>query len=395
FPGLSFGWQIGQEPFLANATWLDGLKLRASYGEVGNTAIDPYQTQGGLQRTTYAWDETPAFGFALRDIPNASLGWEVSKTLNIGADFDILQGRFNGSIEWYRTNTEDILLARNLPPTSGYSSVFQNIGSTRTTGVEFNLGAIILDNPSGLSWDVNFNISAYEEEIVELALRDEDGNPIDDIGNEWFIGEPLEVFFDYEKIGIYQTNEVELADALENKVPGEIKLRDVNGDGIIDPDDRVILGSDIPDFFGGITNRFEFRGFDLSFFFFFRQGQMISSRFHNNNNTLFARYNNLDVDYWTPDNPTNSMPRPNQNQERPRNSTTLAYFDGSFLKLRNVQLGYNLPAAVSSRIGMSNLRLYVSGQNLWFSSQYDTFDPEIGGVIPSSRIILGGIRATF
>ncbi len=395
FPGLSVGWRLGAEPFLAGVDWLDGLKLRASYGEVGNTAVDPYQTQGSLQRTTYAWDENPAFGFALNNIPNSELSWEVAKTVNVGVDFDILNGRFNGSFEVYRTNTVDILLDRNLPPTSGYSSIFQNIGSTRTQGAEMNLGAAILTNPRGLQWNVNFNISTYDEEIVELALVDEEGNPTDDIGNGWFIGEPLNIFFDYEKIGIYQLDEVEFANTAENKVPGEIKLRDQDGDGVITPADRVILGTDVPDFFGGITNSFQYRGFDLSVFFFFRQGQMIASRFHRGNNSLFARYNNLDVDYWTVDNPTNANPRPNQNQERPRDGNTLSYFDGSFLKLRNVQIGYNLPDNLVTRLGMSRLRVYASGQNLWFSSEYDTFDPEINGVIPSNRLLIGGIRATF
>ncbi|WP_116127084.1 SusC/RagA family TonB-linked outer membrane protein [Lewinella sp. IMCC34183] len=400
FPGLSVGWRVGAEPFMENLGWLNDLKLRASYGQVGNTAVDPYSTQGALQRTVYAWDESPAFGFALRDIPNDQLGWEVSKTLNLGVDIDVLNGRFNASFEYYRTNTEDLLLARNLPPTSGYSSILQNVGSTRTKGAELVLGAGILNNPTGLNWSVDFNISGYREEITELALFNEDGTPADDIGNQWFIGQPINVFYDYRKIGIWQADEVDLADATENKVPGEIRLDDVDGDGVITPADRVLLGSDVPDFFGGLTNRFEYRGVELSFFLYFRQGQMISSRFHAGNNSLFARYNNLDVDYWTIDNPTNENPRPNENQESPRNGSTLTYFDGSFVKLRNVQLGYNLPDNVISRLGLSRLRVYVSGQNLWFASKYESFDPELqdpsqNDVIPSTKIIMAGVRATF
>ncbi len=396
FPGFSVGWRIGAEPFLADVSWINDLKIRAGYGQVGNAAINPYQTQGALERTVYGWNESPAFGFALRDIPNPNLTWEKSTNVNVGFDFDLLNGRFNGSLDWYATNTDDVLLSRNLPLTSGYSSVFQNIGSTRTTGVDFNLGATILrGGQNKLSWDVQFNISTYDEEIVSLALRDEDGNPTDDVGNTWFIGQPLGVFYDYQKEGIYQLGEEDLAASRENKVPGEIRLADINGDGVITPDDRTIIGSDIPDYFGGITNTFRYGGLDFSFFFFFRRGQTISSNFHASYNTLFARYNNLDVDYWTVNNPTNANPRPNQNQERPRDGSTLTYFDGGFIKLRNVQLGYNLPEAITDRLNMSKLRVYVSGQNLWFSSKYDTFDPEINGVIPSSRIILGGVRATF
>ena len=404
FPGLSVGWRVGAEPFMQNLSWLNDFKIRASYGEVGNTAVDPYSTQGALQRTVYAWDENPAFGFALRDIPNSDLSWETSRTLNAGIDVDILNGRLNASFEIYNTNTENILLARNLPPTSGYNSILQNVGSTRTKGAEIVLGAGILQNPTGLNWSLDFNISGYREEIIELALVDENGTPIDDIGNQWFIGEPLNVFFDYRKIGIYQSNEVEMADSRENKVPGEIKLDDIDGDGVITPADRLILGSDVPDYFGGITNRFEYRGLDLSFFFFFRQGQMIQSRFHQGNNSLFARYNNLDVDYWTVDNPTNANPRPNENQEFPRDGSTLTYFDGSFVKLRNVQLGYNIPDNLVQRMGLSRLRVYVSGQNLWYSAAFDSYDPELQDpairdsgedLIPSTRILMGGLRATF
>lgn len=411
FPGVSVGWRILEEPFMQNVTFLDELKFRASYGAVGNTSIAPYQTAGALSRTVYAWDESPAFGFGLNQIPNPNLGWEISSTTNVGVDFSFLNGRFNGAVEVYRTNTTDLLLRRNLPFTSGYENILQNIGSTQSDGIEFSLGATIFDDPDGFQWSIDFNISSYNEKITELALKDENGNSIDDIGNRWFIGEPIRVFFDYEKIGIYQANEVDLAKAAENKVPGEIKLKDQDGDGIITANDRIILGTDVPDFLGGITNRFSYKGFDLSFFFFFRQGGMIGSSFHTSGsfNGLFGRYNNLDVDYWTPDNPTNEFPRPNQNQEFPRSGSTLGYFDGSFVKLRNASLSYTLPAAVTSKLKMSRLKLYVSGQNLLVFSPYETYDPEVDvtntsglpsagagdAIIPATKIILFGINAEF
>ncbi len=407
FPGVSVGWRIADEPFMDGGIF-DDLKLRASYGEVGNTSIDPYQTFGGLASTTYAWDETPALGFRLNEIPNADLGWEVSKTLDIGLDFDLLNGRINGAFDWYQTNTEDLLLARNLPFTSGYTNVFQNIGATRTTGVELFLNAGIINSPK-FKWDVSFNISSYDEEITELALKDENGNPIDDVGNNWFIGQPIRVFFDYRKIGIWQADEADLARSVDNQEPGTIRVDDTDGDGVITPNDRVIIGSDVPDYLGGITNTFEFAGFDLSVFFFFRQGHTIFSNFHEGNNTLFARYNNLNVDYWTIDNPTNAFPRPNENQERPRYDDTMAYFDGGFIKLRNVTLGYNLPSNLLEKLKISSMRFYLSGQNLWFASDFDTFDPEVNdpnlnnrpevgggnGIIPTSKVVLFGVNAKF
>ena len=396
FPGISAGWRIDQEDFLLD-TSISEMKLRASYGEVGNTSVDPYQTAGRLGSTVYAFGEEPALGFGLNEIPNEDLTWEVSKTLDIGVDYGFFNNRLVGSFDWFRTNTEDLLLARSLPSTSGYESVLQNIGATRTTGFEFTISGGIIDNTDdGFNWDVDLNVSTYSEEITELALKDENGNAIDDIGNGWFIGQPIQVFYDYEKIGIWQANEEAAALAADNKVPGEIKLNDLNGDGVITPDDRKIIGDGVPDFYGGFNNKFSYKGFDLGIFFVYRQGHMINSNFHAQNNSLFGRYNNLDVDYWTIDNPTNAFPRPNENQESPRNGSTLRYFDGSFIKLRNLSLGYNLPESITERLGMEKLRLSVSGQNLWFISDYDTFDPEVSedppnpgdnGVLLSSAVV--------
>ena len=138
FPGLSVGWNLTEESFLQNSGF-DQLKLRASYGAVGNTAIDPYQTLGGLARTTYAFGSSAAYGFRLADIPNADLGWEISTTIDVGLDYSFLNGRISGALDYYSTNTTDLLLARNLPYTSGYTSVFQNIGATKTSGMEFNV----------------------------------------------------------------------------------------------------------------------------------------------------------------------------------------------------------------------------------------------------------------
>ncbi|WP_209404708.1 TonB-dependent receptor [Pseudozobellia sp. WGM2] len=419
FPGGSVGWRLSEEAFLEDSS-VSQLMLRASYGEVGNTSVNPYQTAGRLGVIPYAYGEEGVLGFGLSEIPNANLGWEVSKTVDIGLDFGLFNGRVSGTVDWFRTNTEDILLDRSLPATSGYPSILQNIGSTRTQGLEFAVSTKIFDNPEAFSWKLDFNIAGYREQITELALKDEDGNPIDDVGNSWFIGEPIQVFYDYKKIGIYQANEVDLANAMEQKVPGEIKLQDTNNSGDIDPGDRQILGTDTPDYYGGLTNRFSYKGVELGLFFYFRQGQTIESGFHAGNNSLFARYNNLDVDYWTIDNPTNANPRPNENQESPRNGSTLTYFDGSFIKLRNISLSYALPNSITDKLGMESLKFTLSGQNLWFITDYETFDPEVGetddnagpfrinlpeeqngasslgsGIVPSNKMYSLTLSATF
>lgn len=410
FPGISAGWRVIDEAFMSGATnWLSELKLRASYGEVGNTSVDPYQTAGRLERSLYDWNDANAAGFRLNEIENSMLGWEISKTFDIGADFGFFNGRLSGTLDYYRTNTEDLLLERQLPFTSGYEQILQNVGSTETKGIELSLGATIFDTPGGFRWNTNFNITHYTEAITELALRDENGNPIDDTGNQWFIGQPIQVFFDYDKIGIWQANEADLAQDMDGAYPGEIKVADVDEDGVITPDDRTILGSDVPDVLGGITNRFEYKGFDLSFFFYYRLGHMIDSRFNSDQNTMQGRYNNMDVDYWTIDNPTNEYPRPNLNQERPQKYETLRYYDGSYVKLRNVTLGYNFPRKLIEKVGMSSLRLYATAQNPLFWAKYDTFDPETTNSndddtsdneintndVPSTKLFLIGINLQF
>jgi TonB-linked SusC/RagA family outer membrane protein len=399
FPGASIGWRMIDESFMSGVNFISELKLRASYGEVGNTSVAPYQTLGRLRRTVYSLGDTPYLGFGLNEIPNSGLGWEISSTSNLGVDFGFFNNRLSGSFEYYITNTTDLLLQRNLPYTSGYTDILQNIGATKTQGVELSINATPVV-AQDFRWDIQFNISKYKEQITDLVLKDGNGNPVDDVGNQWFIGQPIQVYFDYEKIGIWQADEADLARDMENKFPGEIKVKDQDGDGKITPSDRLVLGSDVPDYLGGFTNRFQFKNFDFSFFLFYRMGHMIRSRFHDSNNNLEARYNNLNVDYWTIDNPSNANPRPNVYQEFPRDTSTRSYFNGSFIKLRNVTLGYNLPTPVANKLAMSKLRIYASAQNPIFWSTFDTWDPELAGdinagSIPSSRQFLLGINVSF
>lgn len=417
FPGVSVGWRIGQENFLKHINALSDLKLRVSYGVVGNTSIAPYQTQGALARTAYVFGETAAFGYRLNSIPNSDLGWEKTATLNFGVDYAFFNGRISGTVDYYLSNTTDLLLRRQLPQSTGYSQVLENIGETKGTGIEIGLETVNFDRRN-FGWSTSFNFFHNTEEIVSLFGGEGDflvdGKLLTgDIGNRWFIGYPIGVFYDHEKIGIWQLHEVDEASKF-GSVPGEIKLRDVNGDGKITGDDRVILGDDIPDYQLGLTNRFDVGDFDFSFFVLARVGQMIYSDFHVGNNTLAGRYNNLNLDYWTPDNPTNAYPRPNVEQEFAKYNTTMGYFDGSYVKLRNVTLGYNFKREWIEKLRLSRLRAYVQAQNPKFWSKYETFDPETGqegvrddnpsvgnrqqnvnGDVPLARIFLFGLNVGF
>ena len=407
FPGLSAGWRIKDEDFMSGVKVFSDLKLRASYGVVGNTSIDPYKTQGVLSKSLYSWDEANAAGFALSEIPNPNLGWEKSATVDVGLDFGLFNGRLSGTFDVYVTNTTDLLLKRNLPPTTGYDQIFANIGATKTNGFEITLSGNIIASPGGFKWDADFNLAHYQEQIVDLAQRDANGNKTNDTGNAWFIGQPIRVLYDYQKVGIWQKNELDAAQKLMGGYPGEIKLKDTDGSGQITPADRVVLGSDIPSAYGGLNNRFSYKGFDFSFFLYYRLGYMIDSRFSADQATMQSRYNNLNVDYWTIDNPTNSYPRPNKNQESPQYASVLRYTDGGYIKLRTVSLGYSFPAGILSKLGLSSFRVYVTAQNPIVWSSYKLFDPEVAppstptgstngsGTVPSNKVFLGGINLTF
>jgi TonB-linked SusC/RagA family outer membrane protein len=392
FPSAAIGWNIAEEGFLKGSKWLEQLKLRASYGSIGNTAINPYQTQTSLSRTTYLFGTTGAYGYRPNILGNPDLKWESTSTANIGLDFSIWAGRVSGNIEVYQADTRDLLLNDQLPLTSGFSSVLRNVGRTRNKGLEVTLSTVNVDK-GDFRWSTDLQFTHNKEAILELF-----NGKVDDIGNARFIGQPLTAYFDFKKIGIWQTSELDLATKYQRK-PGEIKVEDVNGDGKHDASDRTILGSQVPKWSGGITNRFEYKGFDLSFFIFARIGSLIQSGFHSSFNSLAGRYNNLDVDYWTPNNPTNEFPRPNQNQEFPVYQSTLTYFSGTFVKLRNINFGYNIPTKK-----ITGLRIFTSIQQpfIWseYRQKYKGIDNETDGSVnenqtPSVRQITFGINAKF
>lgn len=372
FPSVAVGWNMDQEAFLKNSSFVDQLKMRVSYGSIGNQAINPYQTQALLGRTSYAWDNNGAFGYRPVSIGNPDLKWETSTTFNIGTDFSIFKSRVFGSVEYYITTTSDLLAPQPLPNSTGFGGFTTNIGETQNRGIEATISTLNIEK-GDFVWQTDFIFTRNREEILSLPNGD-------DIAAGRFIGQPLTVFFDYKKLGIWQTEEKDEA-AIYSDIPGYIKIQDTNEDGKINADDRVILGSTVPDFSLGLTNRFNYKNFDLSFFIFGRFGSMINSEFHTGNNNLAGRYNNLDVDYWTPTNPTNLYPRPNQNQEFPKYNTSLRYYDGTFVKVRNINLGYTFGASALKKIGLSSLRLYSSIQNPFIFSEYRNvhkgIDPEV------------------
>ena len=406
FPSVSAGWVISDEAFLNKVKAISFLKIRAGYGQVGNTSIEPYQTLGGLTRSSYAFGSEPAFGYALNVIPNPDLRWEISKTINVGVDFGLLNDRISGSLELYDTKTSDLLLSRLIPITSGYASILQNIGATSNKGWELTLNGSIISSASGFKWDAAANVFSNKEKIVELFNGSDD-----DVGNKWFIGQPINVFYSFKQTGIWQSSEATQATEAGQR-PGDIKIGDVNGrdangvltkspDGKINADDRTVLGSTVPKWSGGITNRFSFKGIDFSFLVFARQGQMIQSDFHNlGGNQWQGRYNSINFDYWTPTNETNQIPRPYA-ASAPLYADAVRYFNGSFVKIRNITLGYNLPKSLFGKTGISSLRIYGTADNAFIFSKYKLVDPEtangiVGGSTPmSAATYVFGVNLKF
>ncbi|ASZ09763.1 TonB-dependent receptor [Chitinophaga pendula] len=395
FPSVALGWNLSQEQFIRNARFIDNLKLRVSYGKIGNTGIPPYATQGGLNRLPYSFGNKGVLGFQPNQPRNPNLTWETTTSFNAGIDFAFLKNRISGSIDIYQQRTTDLLLQRFLPFSNGFNSVLENLGSTQNRGLEIALSGAIIDNPKGFSWSADANFFFNRERILTLI----DGKK-DVPGNSWFIGYPTQVYYDFEKIGIWQDEK----DAqVYGQRQGEIRLRDVDGNNRIDDKDRVILGSAQPKWSAGLTQRFSYKGFDLSIVAFARVGGMIRSDFYQDYNTLFGRYNNLNISYWTPTNHTNDFPRPNRFQERPNYNSTLSYFDGSFFKIRNISLGYSLPESLMKNWGMQALRVNVDVKQPLilapYRQKYKGIDPEdvntIGVDAPATWMLQFGINARF
>lgn len=417
FPGIAVGWNITNEDFMKNVTFIDMLKLRGGWGKVGNQGVRPYQTQGLLSRTTYAFDDVGAFGFRPGTISNPNLRWESSGNANIGLDFSVYRGRVQGSLELYETNTKSLLLNDFLPGAVGFNFFSNNVGHTRNKGIELGISTVNVSSKNGFKWTTDFQFTKNKEEIVSLY-----NGKVDDLGNRWFIGYPLNTYFDWKKDGIWQTNEADQAKAFGSEV-GQIKVQDNNGrdaqgkltgqaDGKINADDRTLIGTDVPKWAGGLTNRFEFKGFDFSFFLYGRFGNTILSGFHRNQLQLAGRYQQIKVDYWTPNNPTNEFPRPKSNQEFPVYNSTLFYYDGSFIKLRNINFGYTFNNKIANKIGAESVRLFSSIQQpkIWstYLTKYNGVDPEAtitnsptgltgvdSGVTPSTTVTTFGLNIKF
>lgn len=371
YPAFSVGWNINKEGFMKNVNWVNSLKLRGGYGQTSNQSVAPYATLGNLSTRPYNFGDTNAIGYYVSTLPNQNLGWEYSITTNYGLDFSLFNNRLSGTAEYYTTDTKDLLLSVSLPVTSGVSSYVGNVGATQNKGWELSLNGTILDNYNGWTWDAGVNFYSNKNKLQSLASgQTEDNN------NWWFVGKPLNVIYDYKNIGIYQTDaEAKLYEGPAGAA-GMIKVEytgDYNADGtptrLIGAEDRQVLNAD-PKLQGGFNTRVAYKKFDLSIVGLFQSGGILNSTLYGSNGYLNindGRRGQIDIDYWTPTNTDARFPLPGGPTEsnNPKYGSTLGYFDGSFVKLKTITLGYSFDKEWIKSAGMEKLKLYCTIQNPW------------------------------
>ncbi len=369
YPAISAGWNISNEAFMQNVSFVNNLKLRAGFGQTSNQAIAPYSTLGLLSTRPYNFGPTNyGTGYYVSQLPNKDLGWEFSKTLNFGVDFSILNNRLSGTIEYYITKTEDVLLGLSLPPTSGVTGYTANIGSTQNKGFELTLNGTILNNVNGWTWEAGVNFYTNKNKLTSLAsgqTRDE--------ANWWFVGHNINAIYDYKRLGLWQDKDQYLNILEPGGNLGMIKVEytgDFNPDGTpvraIGPADRQVLDVD-PDFQGGFNTRVSYKGFELGIVGTYRHGGILFSSIHGSSgylNLLTGRRNNIDVDYWKPDNTDAKYPNPAGiiSGDNPKYGSTLSYFDGSYMKIRTITLGYDFSRSLIKNQSVK-MRMYFTVQN--------------------------------
>jgi len=392
FPSVSAGWKISEEKFMSNVDWISDLRLRASYGVTGNNFIGNYEHIALISASNYSLgggSGTIVNGLRPSTFGNASLGWERNNQLDLGLEFSLFNNRLNVTAEYYDKRTADLLLDVPVPTITGFGNATQNVGKIRNHGFEFALNTRNLTG--AFKWNTDFNISFNKNEVLRLGPS---GAPIFgtyQLSNTHItqIGGPLGAYYGYKVIGIFQ-NAQDLANSpkFADSRAGHFKFEDYNGDGVLSTADRQVLGSPVPDFTWGLNNNFSFKGFELNVLLQGVQGFEIMNlgrRFYANSagtgNSLRVTYENA----WRSETEPGDGKTPRINRDlatysssnSSANLTSEFIEDGSFVRVRNITLGYNFPSRWINRIKAQNIRLYASVQNAFTFTKYIGYNPEI------------------
>lgn len=401
FPSAALAWRIDQEDFLTESEDINALKFRLGVGTTGNSAVSPYATKGDIQsiflpfngmsnRIGYTTNE-PYYSANQLSMANPQLGWEKTTQYNVGIDFGFFNNRVSGSLDAYRSYTSDLLMSVNIPTLTGFPSTIANIGKTNNKGVELSLNLIPIETEDGFIWESNLNAAWQKDEIDELAYGDNDM-----VDNRWFIGEPIGVIYGFDNEGIWQDTpedqaEMDLWNANGyNFTPGNVRPMDQNGDYDMTVDDRIILGNSNPRWTLGWNNSIGYKGFELQALIISRLGYTASI----GGQAMTARANQIEVDYWTPDNQGSEFQKPILGQatsgSQDQFSGLLGIRDAGFVKIRNISLGYNFSPELSSRIGLSNLKIYAQAVNPGSIYQaVDWYDFDVNSMIFNRSFAIG------
>lgn len=411
FPSASAGWRFSDEAFFSKSDFLSDGKLRVSVGQTGNEAIGNYTSQGEFAVGTNYLDYP---GAAPSVMPNAGLTWETTTQYNAGLDLAFLNNRIYLNADVYLKQTDDLLFNVPIPRTTGFGFITQNIGSVENKGIEL---ALTSRNMVGeFQWSTNFNISTNQNRVTDLP---------DELLTNGFIqngqyhilkeGLPIGTFFGWKFNGVYASDE-DNVNGITNGAQGKIFKGgdpiwdDLNGDNVIDAQDRQIIGNAQPDFFGGIGNNFSYKGFSLNVFFQYAVGNEIYSEINHQRNSV-VRYDNLSTDAlnrWRNQGDITDFPKPVRDDPLQSDSRIQSRWveDGSYIKLKNVNLRYSLPTSIVSRIGMSKVEAYVTATNLITWTNYTGFDPDVNsydglrvgvdeGSYPQNRSVITGLIFQF
>ncbi len=395
FPSAAVGWNMEREPFMQSLTWLDRSKLRLSLGESGNQAIGAYSSMPTMANQYYLDNAgDPLIGFYPNQLADPTLSWETTRQLNIGWDFSLLKNRLSGTVDAYFSNTRALLLNKQIPQINGVTTIRQNIGRTKSSGIEVALSSINVQSDN-FSWQTNANFTYAKNEIVDVGLFDDDGNPLDNVASSWFIGRPIGVIYTYGFDGIWQETDDILHSHMSTARPGDVRIKDHNNDGVITVDDRHIIGQNFPKYTVGLNNTFAYKDLSLSFFIYASQG---ATRFTEHMNTYFNGSTTIrQREWWTPENKTDTYPA-NRDDSNPY---SLNYFgktnDASFIRLSDISLAYKIPQSITNKVNIDRLELFTNVKNVLTLTRFIGLDPEYESDfgIPQIRSFLFGARIGF
>ena len=417
FYAVSAAWRLTQEPFLKNLEWLNELKVRGSIGTVGNQNIGPYNyLQSINQSFQYTFGNSSSSsgivnGAAPSRSYNPDIKWEKNEQIDLGFDASLFKNRLNINFDAYQRRSIDLIIAVAPPLVSGtYESVFFNTGTLQNRGIDLTLSGIIYSKDN-FSWNANSVLSTYKNKVVSLgvsSLLDNGGFPRINGGSlRTTLGLPANYFYGFVTEGIFQ-NYKEIAahakqtpgeDPTKSTAPGDVKFKDLNGDGIINNEDRTNIGNSNPTFTYGLTNAFAYKNLELNVFIQGSQGNRVLNftRWYTEGGVSNGNYSNAVLKRWTGEGTSNSMPRLVQDDPNGNNRVSDRFVeDASYLRIKNVRLSYGIPQRWATRLNVKNTKFYVSAQNLLTVTNYSGFDPEVGGGVdygfyPQARTFLAGI----